>query len=293
MKEKIFKISDEQIKEMYLSGSSLSDIAKIAQDTKGYMALKRKLNLLGVDTSRNMKRYSFKLSKAFHKYELDENVFEVIDSEEKAYWFGFLCADGYNHETKTCIALRLQNTDLEILQKFQKFLKTNRPIKIYERYTQTGKYRKYCELCVCSPKLSKDLANLGCTQAKTYILNFPTAIPKHLIRHFLRGYFDGDGCVSITKRVDRIIRGNSWRVQFTITGREEFVKDYQNHLCEAIQLNKTALNKMKTNFAVSLHYNGINTVTRILNYLYEGSTIYMKRKYDKFLNLVSRQRNLQ
>lgn len=293
MKEKIFKISDEQIKEMYLSGSSLSDIAKIAQDTKGYMALKRKLNLLGVDTSRNMRRYSSKLSKAFHKYELDENIFEVINSEEKAYWFGFLCADGYNHETKTCVALRLQSADLEILQKFQKFLKTNKPIKTYERYTRTGKYRKYCELCVCSPKLSKDLANLGCVQAKTHILSFPTAIPKHLIKHFLRGYFDGDGCVSITKRVDRVIRGNSWRVQFTITGREEFVREYQNHLCEAIQLNKTALNRVKTNFAVSLHYNGINTVTRILNYLYEGSTIYMRRKYDKFLNLVSRQRNLQ
>ena len=108
MREKIFKISDEQIKKMYLSGKSLSDIAKIAQDTKGYMALKRKLNLLGVDTSRNMKRYSYKLSKAFHKYTLDDTVFETIDTEEKAYWLGFLYADGYNNESKTCISLILQ-----------------------------------------------------------------------------------------------------------------------------------------------------------------------------------------
>lgn len=293
MKEKIFKISDERIKEMYLSGSSLSDIAKIAQDTRGYMALRRKLNLLGVDTSRNMKRYSLKFSKSFRKYNLDEDVFDAIDSEEKAYWFGFLCADGYNHKSKTSIALRLKNDDLEILQKFQKFLKTNIPIKTYERYTEIGKYRKYCELYIGSVKLSRNLTKLGCMQAKTYILDFPTSVPKHLIKHFLRGYFDGDGCISITKRSDRTIRGNCLRVQFTVTGRKEFIEKYQEYLCEATGVTKTLLNKSKTNFAVSLHYNGTNVVTKILNYLYDGSTIHMKRKHDKYLNLVSRQRDLQ
>lgn len=52
---------------MYLNGSSLSDIAKIAQDTKGLMALRKRLQDLGVDTTKNMKKYSEKLSKAFKK----------------------------------------------------------------------------------------------------------------------------------------------------------------------------------------------------------------------------------
>ena len=60
MKKKIFKISDEQIKSMYLSGNSLNDIAKVAQDTKGVMALRNKLHELGVNTTKNMKKYSKK-----------------------------------------------------------------------------------------------------------------------------------------------------------------------------------------------------------------------------------------
>lgn len=293
MKEKIFKISDEQIREMYLSGSSLSDIAKIAQDTKGLMALKRKLNLLGVDTKKNMKRYGLKMSKALHKYSLDDTVFETIDSEEKAYWLGFLFADGYNHESKCCIALRLQESDLEILEKFQKFLKTDCPIKSYERCTRTGKHKKYYELSISSPKLSNDLAKLGCIQAKTHIVEFPSKVPKLLIRHFLRGYFDGDGCVSVTRRKDRSIRGKSMRVQFTLTGRDEFIKKCQEYLCNFANIPKTALNRTEDSSTVSLHYSGINSVIKILNYIYGNSTIYMKRKYDKYLNLVSRQSNLQ
>ena len=286
MREKIFKISDEQIKKMYLSGKSLSDIAKIAQDTKGYMALKRKLNLLGVDTSRNMKRYSYKLSKAFHKYTLDDTVFETIDTEEKAYWLGFLYADGYNHESKTCISLRLQEPDLEILEKFQKFLKTDCPIKSYERNTRIGKYRKYYELYICSPKISSDLTKLGCIQAKTYIIEFPSVsiIPPTLIRHFIRGYFDGDGCLSITHRKDRT--SNSKCYQFNITGKVEVIQVIQNYLCNACQITKTTIAGSNKSFAKRIHWAGKNVVTKIMNYLYQNSTIYLKRKHDKYLELI-------
>ena len=61
MRKKVFKISDEQIKNMYLSGNSLQDIAEVAQDTKGLMALRNKLHELGVSTTKNMKRYSNKI----------------------------------------------------------------------------------------------------------------------------------------------------------------------------------------------------------------------------------------
>ena len=102
--KKVFKISDEEIKRLYLNGNSLYDIAKIAQDTKGLMALRKRLQDMGVDTSKNMKKYSLKISKSSKHYLVDEHVFDVIDTEEKAYWLGFLFADGYNHQTKNCIS---------------------------------------------------------------------------------------------------------------------------------------------------------------------------------------------
>jgi len=48
---KIFKISDEEIKELYLSGKTIREIAQVAQDTKGLNSLKKRLNSMGVDTS--------------------------------------------------------------------------------------------------------------------------------------------------------------------------------------------------------------------------------------------------
>lgn len=172
--EKVFKISDECIKEMYLNGHSLNDIAKIAQDTKGVMALRNRLHKLGVDTTKNMKRYRYKISESCKKYHINATVFDNIDTEEKAYWLGLLMADGYNHQNKSCVALRLQAEDRYILEKYKIFLDTDAPIYMFNSTTKVNKLdRDYCELNICSPKFSESLANIGCVQNKTYTLEFP------------------------------------------------------------------------------------------------------------------------
>ena len=282
MVRKIFKISDKQIKEMYLNGSSLSDIAKIAQDTKGLMALRRKLQDLGVDTTKNMKKYSEKLSKAFKKYKLNESVFDTIDTEEKAYWLGFLMSDGYNHETHSQVSLRLQAGDKEILEKYKIFLETDVPIYTFKRLTPEKKIeREYCEVTVSSPHLCKALSKLGCVQAKTYILEFPK-LPKNLLQHFIRGYFDGDGCLSIKDRLNRRkVYGKSMVYQFTIVGKKEFLLEIQKILIESIDIPCLNLRDTK-GFIKVLHYGGKNIVSKIMNYLYKDATIYLKRKHDLY-----------
>lgn len=86
------------------------------------MALRARLHELGVSTNTSKTRYRYKISKTCKKYSLNEHVFDVIDNQEKAYWLGFLMADGYNHQTKSCVALRLKAEDREILEKFKLFL---------------------------------------------------------------------------------------------------------------------------------------------------------------------------
>ena len=290
--KKIFKISNEQIKEMYLTGSSLNDIAKIAQDTKGLMALRRRLHDLGVDTNVSQSKYRYKLSKACHKYKLDEHVFDEIDNEETAYWLGFMMADGYNQQNKCAISLRLQEEDKEILIKFQQFLKTDAPIYTLIRTTNVSNIeRKYCGITVCSPYLSEKLAALGCVQNKTYVLEYPN-VPEELTNHFIRGYFDGDGCLSITKRVDR--KSPTSKVyQFSITGREEFLQVLQDKLVVATHVTDKPLKTTSSNFAKAVRYNGFNVVFKLMNYLYKDATVYLQRKYDKYLDMVIRQSNLQ
>lgn len=282
--KKQFKISDEQIKEMYLNGSSLNDIAKVAQDTKGLMALRNKLHSLGVNTNVSQKKYGDKISKSCKKYTLDEHIFDSIDSEEKAYWLGFLMSDGYNHENKNCVALRLQEGDKEILEKFKIFLKTNTPIYTFTRVTKTNKLvRNYCELNICSPYFSRQLAKLGCVQRKTYTLEFPT-IPEYLYSHFIRGFFDGDGCLSVKERTNRRKKyGTCMSYQFTIVGRQCVLEKIQEILVSSLNISKLPLKNRSDTFIKTIYYGGRKVVSIIMNYLYKDATIYLKRKYDLYL----------
>lgn len=281
--EKVFKISDECIKEMYLNGYSLNDIAKVAQDTKGLMALRNRLHKLGVNTAKNMKRYRYKISESCKKYHINDTVFDIIDTEEKAYWLGLLMADGYNHQNKSCVALRLQAEDKEILEKYKIFLNTDAPIYIFNRTTKVNKLnRNYCELNICSPKFSESLAKIGCIQGKTYTLEFPI-ISKCLESHFIRGFFDGDGCISITKRKDRT--ENSFQYQLNFVGKESVLLKIQDIICSNTGVFRTKLRNRKGSFAKCISWSGRKVCKRILDYLYQDATIYLDRKYNKYLLL--------
>ena len=282
MKKKIFKISDEEIKRLYLEGSSMSDIAKIAQDTKGLMAIRNRLISLGVNTHVSQKKYRYKISKASKKYSFNEHYFDNIDNEHKAYWLGFLMSDGYNHESKSCVALRLQSNDREILEKFKEDINYSGPIYTINRCIK-GKNRNYCELNLCSPILSKALSDIGCIQGKTYLLKFPN-LDNNLVQHFIRGYFDGDGCLSIIPRKDRTL--NSKVYQFNIVGKKEVMELVQSIICNECNVAKTTISTRTGNFAKAIHWTGKNVVTRIMNYLYHDATVYLKRKHDKYLELI-------
>lgn len=282
-------ISDEELIELYKSGKSLMEVSRIATGSKGAMIVRQRLKELGIDTSyrSNINKYREKMSRHFHKYSLDEHVFDVIDLEEKAYWLGFLMADGYNHESRSAICLRLQAEDEEILKKFSLFLKSDAPIYSSQRKTYKNHLlREYKEVRVNSVYLSKQLAKLGCVQGKTYTLDFPTSVPEHLVNHFLRGYFDGDGCLCIKERKDRK-SSTSKSYQFTLTGRKEFLEVANKYLVQGAGINSTSIKELPNNFAKSIHYGGHHVVKKIMDYLYKDATIYLKRKHDKYLSMVN------
>lgn len=294
-KLKPIQASDEELIRMYNSGMTLMEIANKVSGSKGAMMVRQRLQELGIDTSykTNISKYREKMSHAFHHYNIDEHVFDVIDSEEKAYWLGFLMADGYNHVSKSAICLRLNAIDTEILEKFRTFLKSDAPIYSFRRKTLvSGSENDYKEVRVNSVHLSDTLTRLGCVQGKTYTLEFPDYIPDGLMNHFIRGYFDGDGCISITKRTNRK-SPDSMVYQFTVVGRKEFLEKLQSKLVVNAGVVQNPLKVKGNNFAQTIHYGGFNVVLRILNYLYKDATIYLKRKHDKYLQMVVRQSNLQ
>lgn len=138
-------------------------------------------------------------------YSIDKNFFEKIDSPEKAYVLGFIYADGYN-STKQ-ISMSQINQDKDILEKINKCLKSDSPIYNYNNAYGNESVR----LTFNSMKMCNDITQLGAIKNKSLVLKFPdnNIVPAKLKRHFIRGYFDEDGCIWNGKRKKMIVKDSS------------------------------------------------------------------------------------
>ena len=252
------KITKEEIIDLYINQKkTLKEISLIAQCNLSNIY--SHLNRMGID------RRNF--SDAGRVYQLNENVFNKIDTEEKAYWLGFLFADGYNQETRGQIRLTLHKKDKEILEKFCKFLETDRPISELRNF--------FCDVSINSQIMSQDLTKLGCVQNKTLILKYPN-IDESLQKHFIRGYFDGDGCLSVKNRKDR--PSNTY--QISLLGTYDMLNNIRDKFVKECGINKIKIHKRGKIYL--LIYSGKTNFLKISKYLYFNSSIYLKRKYDIF-----------
>lgn len=271
------RLSDEQkidICNMYKTGLySCNDISKIYNVSRH--------NIYGIVKRRKLTRNLSK-SKLSRKYKLNEHYFDTIDSEEKAYFLGFLYADGYNNEKTGLIRLQLQEEDVEILEKFNTLLSSDRPLKFvdYKKKYPTWK-NQYC-LSINSKHMSKKLSELGCFQNKSLSLKFPTEnqVSKHLLRHWLRGLWDGDGSFSAYN-----IKKNSYRKFCAcLVSTENVCTNVQLLIKQDTDVNSCLCKANKNNTCKRLRISGRLQVKSFMLYLYNNASIYLNRKYIKFNN---------
>ena len=243
---------DNQILDMYNNNFSIEKISK---------ELNVSTNLVWLCLRDN----NYKIN-SYKKHTCNEDIFEKIDNEEKAYWLGFLYADGYVNNNG--IELTLSEIDKEHIEKFKNFLNASNNLKYKE---QTKAYR----LSIYSTKIAKDLTNLGCYKNKSLTLQFPTEeqVPKELIHHFMRGYFDGDGCICIPKAKYKPQR------HFSVIGTKDFLDKYDEIILN-LGVNKTKYSSEGQ--AYSVKHCGNIQVQKIYDFLYKNATIYLDRKYYKF-----------
>lgn len=208
------------------------------------------------------------------KYFYNDNFFEKIDSEEKAYFLGLLYADGYVNDNgyNNYVELTLQNEDEYILEKFLIAINSNRNISKI-------KNNKYSRIIINSKKIVNDLNNLGCVNKKTHLLKFPQNIDDNYLHHMIRGYFDGDG--SIWKNNG----SNMYLMQFT--GNIDFLIGIENFMLKNINIDKkkhfSPCNRNRKNNIRALKYGGNQLLSKIYHLLYNDSKVYLIRKYNKFL----------
>ena len=260
------ELTTEEIKKvvlLYNEGVSSLKIAKIFGVCKKTILKKLKIN--------NVKRRPLTIGN--RKYEIYENFFDNIDSEEKAYFLGILYADGYNGEKGHTVSLSLIEKDKEILYKLNKLVHPIKELRFVQAKKRKNNYniKNQYILTINNKHISEKLAELGCMQAKTFKIVFPGWLDKNLHKFFMLGYFDGDGYIG--------------KNEFSIAGTESFCKKISEILKE---LNVNSYIRKSGNISV-IRTGGRNQLLKIYNFLYKNATIYMDRKklrFEEVLNLL-------
>ncbi len=284
-KETVF-IDRTRVEEMYVKGHNAKRMARelnlsystfLARFKKwGFQVHNRILPARPVDDLSNFlalpeiteEDFSGLPIKQGHVYHIYENFFDIIDTQEKAYLLGMYYADGNVCIRKGYgIACQLGSTDKEIVQNAKNLFQHSGNITC--KILSNGK--EFYNLYVSNSKICHDLIKHGCVPKKSLILNFPSkeSIPEHLMNHFIRGYFDGDG--SIYKCTPRG-RGQEWGI--ALVGTDE-VMDGILTKCPVIH-NRNYPREGKNTCVIM--FTKHTEIEKFITYLYKDATIGLRRK---------------
>ena len=264
-KSYILRGREKDIIDRYLSGESTIKIAEmysVSSNAIGYL-LKRE----GM-SARNQ-------TDATRKYTFDDHYFDKIDAPNKAYILGLIYADGCNYRNEKNSSYRLSidlhHQDTELLEKIKQEIKYSGPL------TDTNKKMK--SLRMTNKHLSDVMVSHGITPKKSLTLQFPTTnvVPDNLISHFIRGYFDGDGCIYI----DKCKSGH-----ISIVSTMAFATECAHIINEQLGINLSIKSCPPHNgVTVNARFGGNKQVKTFREWLYKDADLYMERKKIKLYSI--------
>lgn len=198
---------------------------------------------------------------------LDHHYFSILN-EENCYWAGFIAADGSLPIARKQMVINLATCDEKHLENFRQCLRFEGQV-YYREYNNIN----YVSILVPSKQIYQDLqTNFNITPQKSLTLCPPILTNEALIRSFIRGYFDGDGCLS-----------NS----ISFAGTEQFLTWVRKQL--TIYTNRSINQRLrKADNIYILEYGGRLQKNLILDWLYQNSnpSTRLGRKYDKRMESV-------
>lgn len=205
----------------------------------------------------------------------NKEYFKTIDTEHKAYWLGFIMADGnvydFTKQPKYSLDIALNSKDKTHLEKLKENLEFTGEIK--ERVIK----KKYptSRLQVHGKEFVMNLVDKGCTPNKTMNVTIPN-LPTELIKHFIRGYFDGDGSITIYD--------DGYKDKLSISlccGNEEFLNEVQSIIIKELNLTEVKIYSDKRS-NLKEYRKARQDAFKILTWLYKDATVYLDRKYEMY-----------
>lgn len=263
----------EKKRDNALSQKELNEIKEKVKNKENLEQIAKEYSISLESLYRRIANDLWERPKKKSKFYADENYFDEIDTEHKAYWLGFLYADGYVtppviEGMSPHIGLEISTKDIELLKQFQKDLNTNYPIHIYNKDKATYKYNyPMARISICSKHMAESLAKWGIVPNKTFFLTFPDFLNEELTFAFIRGYIDGDGSIIINKNKYKTI---------SICGTYEFLTGLKNFLKIDVKLSQKKSMAGKNNYTLSIRD---NKKRGILDKIYNNCTICLERKF--------------
>ena len=196
-----------------------------------------------------------------------------------AYVLGFIYADGIIYPSARGKYLVITSTDQFIVRRIKKWLASKHKIVRTKSTWPNGKDRFV--LRVGNKAIYNSLSEVGLISSKSLIVRMPD-VPKSYFKDFVRGYFDGDGCVYLERSKGKggklIIRKLS--VIFT-SGSREFLNDLLLDLKENLDLRQTKIYKGCRSFQLRFF---TSDSIKILELMYNNTPreLYFERKFEVF-----------
>ena len=214
------------------------------------------------------------------QYNINEKYFDNIDTPNKAYILGFLYADGCNSSNydkkRYCITITLQESDSQILYDIKNVIGYDAPIKFRE-YDGC----KRATLDICNKHIVLKLHEYGIIPNKTLVLKFPQWLDENLYPHFIRGYFDGDGCITSNNRKV------SPQMSVSMVGTIDMCECFVNIISNKCNINTHLYDSghKECNKAIKIFMiTGNIQCRKFLDYIYQDSDLKLNRKYKKYID---------
>ena len=255
-----FSMDDmDKIITMYNNGLSTKEIGKLYNTTDE--TIRCWLDKSGID-----RRHSL--------YTLNEHYFDKIDNQDKAYILGLLYADGYYNQKTNTVSITLQEDDKHILEEINNLINSDRHLRFVNNNQYKETWKNCYQLVMTGKHISSMLCNYGVLPKKSLILEYPYWLDKSLQRHFVRGYFDGDGHIAKAK----------YKYNMSIIGTDNFCDGVKKLIEEELQLcPRLYVSQSLDKPTRTLMLTRKNDCKMFFDWIYQDANLFLRRKYNVYL----------
>lgn len=263
-----------------VSSVQLIKISDMRKAGVGWDKIKEEFGLGEDGARRLLKIEGLWVEPAHRSYLLDDTYFDKLDTPDKAYFFGLLMADGCVSRTRQgkigIMSIALESSDRHILDEFREAICFSKHLKetFLIPFASSPNTRPQVLLRVHNQHMAESLVQHGCVPRKTYGAEYPYHLREDLHKHFIRGYFDGDGCIHIGRHAGGI------QMTCRFVGSQGVLSGIKAILNKHLGVGGTVVKKV--NIAYSLAYSGNKQATALHDYFYGSGGRCLSRKIIKW-----------